>query len=173
MSRSQLIVISLLATACSPVFAQELPVAGPETKALEKFVGQWTCEIGGPGGEKSSGTSRYRMELNGMHLSQELTADLGGFSFQGRGSTSYCPFRKKYVSMWIDSMSSSPTTMLGSMSEDGKQLTEEGQGPGMSGLADYKSTTQWQDNDTFVFTLYVVADGNQQELMSITYRRQK
>ena len=173
MNRFLLIVVSLLTTACSPLLAQELPQAGPETKALEKFVGQWKCEIGGPGGEASTGTSRYKMELNGMHLSQELTADLGGFTFQGHGTTSYCPFRKKYVSTWIDTMSSSPTTMEGTMSEDKKQLTEKGQGPGMNGLADYKSTTRWQDDDTFVFTLYVMSDGNEQELMSITYQRQK
>ena len=163
----------LLIAINKPLLAQELPQPGPEQKLLEKFVGQWNCEIGGPGGEKSTGKSRYRMELNGLHLSQEFSADLGGITFQGRGSTSYCPIRKKYISMWIDTMSGSPTTMEGTMSADGQRLTEEGKGPGLTGIGNYKSTTQWQDKDTFTFSLYAADGDNPQPLMTITYRREK
>ena len=173
MKRCMLPLTLLMLVPCLPLLAQEFGQPGPEQKLLGKFVGQWDCEIGGPGGEKSTGTSRYRMELNGLHLLQEFKADLGGIEFQGRGTTSYCPLRKKYLSMWVDTMSGSPTMMEGTMSDDGQQLTEIGTGPGPEVLGNYKSTTQWQDENTFKFTLYMVADGNESELMSITYRRQK
>lgn len=146
---------------------------GPEHAVFKKYVGNWKCEMTFPGGPPVTGTSTFALQFEGLHLAQDFQADLGGLKFQGKGVTSYCPVRKKYIGHWTDTMTASPMISSGTLSADGKVLTETGEGAGQNGLTKYKTVSEWKDDDTLEFKMYEIKDDAETEMMQITYRRQK
>jgi hypothetical protein len=92
--------------------------------------------------------------------------------FSGRGLDTYDPAKKKFVAVWVDSMSTSPMVMEGTYDKEKKTLTLSGEGPGMDGKpTKYKSVSVMPDDDTINFSMYV-ADGPQ-PAFTITYKRKK
>lgn len=171
------VVSVLLLTSGALVFrtqSQEMPAPGPEHEALKAFVGKWDAKTK-VGGELSQGTITYRLECGGLWLASEFQGNFGGMKFEGRGLDGYDPVKKKYVSVWVDSMSYRPTLFEGEMDSAGKILTMYGEGPGPEGqVMKFKGVTKLRDKDHMDFTMYTVAaDGSATEMMSIEYVRQK
>jgi hypothetical protein len=73
----------------------------------------------------------------------------------------------------MDSMSASPMVMEGTLSDDGKRLTQVGDGPAEDKLVRYKSVTDWKDDSAFEFTLFQMNNGQEIKIMSIVYARKK
>ena len=48
-----------------------------------------------------------------------------------------------------------------------------GEGPGPSGVAKYKTVTNQESNDKMMFQMFTVTDGNDTEVMTVTYTRKK
>ena len=65
----------------------------------------------------------YKMEVGGLWLTSTFDGELGGMKFSGRGFDSYDPAKKKYVAVWMDSMSTSPMTMEGTHDKEKKTTT--------------------------------------------------
>src|SRR5437763_8089398 len=84
--------------------AQEPAKPGPEHELLKKRVGTWDTTLKA-GGMENKGTVTYKMELGGLWLVGSLKSDLGGEKFYGKGLDTYDARKKKYVSVWFDSMS--------------------------------------------------------------------
>lgn len=165
-------VLALLASVAA-VRAQEAPKPGPEHEKMKALVGDWDATIKMMGGE-SKGTVNYKLDFGGFYLVEQFKGEFGGMKFEGRGQSGYCPIKKKHFTIWIDNMSPSPLLMLGDFDKDGKTLTQQGEGPGMDGKpAKFKSVSTMTDNDTIEFKMYLVADGKDNEMMAITYKRKK
>src|SRR5262249_31409183 len=81
--------------------AQAPPKPGPELEHLKQLVGVWdaTVSVGG------KGTMTYKMDLGGLWLVSEYEGEFGDQKFQGRGLDTYDSAKKKYVTVWADSMS--------------------------------------------------------------------
>src|SRR5687768_3142486 len=92
--------------------AQEPPKPGPEHDLLKKMVGTWDVAMNF-GGMETKATATYKLVLGGLWLSGDFEGDFGGMKFQGHGLDSYDPVRKKYVSVFVDSMSTSPMVTEG------------------------------------------------------------
>jgi hypothetical protein len=151
--------------------AQEPPKPGPEHELLKKWVGTWDTTMKVMGGEVK-GVAIYKMELGGLWLASTYEGEFGGMKFQGRGLDSYDAAKKKYVGVFVDSMSTSPLVMEGTYDKAKKTLTMEGEGPGMDGKpTKYKSVAEWKDDNTVVFSLYV--GGEKEPGFTITYKRRK
>lgn len=164
--------LALLAFAAPAVSAQpEIPKPGPEHAVLKALEGTWDTTMKFPGGE-SKGTVVYKMELGGLWLSSKLESDLMGAKFHGHGMDTYDAAKKKYTSVWFDSMSTTPMMMEGTYDKDKKTLTLTGDGPGQDGKpAKWKSVSTMPDNDTINFSMYV---GDAKEPMfTIVYKRKK
>src|SRR5262249_30723965 len=116
----------------STALAQQPPKPGPEHERLKKLEGAWDATIK-VGDQQSKGTMTYKMELGGLWLVSEFPGDFMGMKFQGKGMDGYDPLKKKYVSVWVDSMSNSPLISEGTLDKDGKVLTMSGEGLGMDG----------------------------------------
>ncbi len=160
---------SMIARADEP----QMPKPGPEHEALKKCVGEWDALVDDMGG-KTKGTAVYKMDLGGFWLTETFTGDFGGQKFEGRGMTGYDPMKKKYVSTWVDSMDPSLMVMEGGFDKDGKTQTLIGEGYGTDGkLQKMKTVLEFTDKDTMVFTMYAVADGKDQKMVTITYTRKK
>jgi hypothetical protein len=162
---------------------QETMTPGTQHKMLEESVGAWDAEVKmwmkGPGTEPtiSKGTSENKMVLGGRYLQQDFTGEMMGQPFAGVGLTGYDNFKKKYVSFWIDNMSTAMSTMDGVMDKDGKSCTMWGKmdepATGEKGKK-VKYVTRFIDKDTQVFETYdVSAYGDKKPVMEITYKRKK
>lgn len=154
--------------------AQEppLPKPGPEHEHFKEMAGTWDATIHMKEGE-SKGVMVSKVGLGGLWLLDHFKADFGGMSFEGMGGTSYDAGKKKYVSVWIDSMSTSPMVSEGTFDKQNKTLTMVGSMP-MPGGKSTKATmtTIMKDADTMVFSLMAQGeDGKDGEMMKITYKR--
>jgi hypothetical protein len=150
------------------------PKPGPELDKLKALEGTWEATIKA-GGMESKGSVTYKMDLGGLWLVSDFQSDFGGQKFQGKGFDSYDAGKKKYVTVWVDSMSTAPLHMEGTFDKDGKVLTMTGEGPGEDGKpTKFKTTSEMKDKDSMTFTMYTLdKDGKDQEMMTITYKRKK
>lgn len=168
-----LVVAVALGIAVPFVRAQQPPKPGPEHEKFKEMVGEWEATVKMAGAE-SKATVTYKLDFDGFYLIEQFEGEFGGMKFKGRGQTGYCPLRKKYITIWIDSMSPSPLVLSGNFDKDGKTLTEEGEGPNMEGkMSKYKNVGTMTDKDTMEFKMYEVKDGKDVEMMSIVYKRKK
>jgi hypothetical protein len=137
--------------------------------------GTWTAKIKMEGADESTGTSTYRMECGGLWLASEFKGEIFGQKFEGRGMDTYDPEKKKYVSVWVDSMSARPLLLEGTYDKEKKTMTMTGEAPGPDGNpAKHKMVTHTPDNDHQTFTMYMVGpDGQETKVMTIEYTRKK
>lgn len=150
--------------------AQEPPKPGKEHDHLQRLVGAWDAET-----DYGKGTMTYKMGLGGLWLSGDFEGEFGGMKFQGKSLDTYDAATRKYRSVWVDSFSTAPRVMEGSLDKNNKVMTMTGEGGGADGMtAKYKSTTEIKDADTVEFGLFMVEkDGMERPLVKITYKRKK
>jgi hypothetical protein len=159
----------LLATG---VGAQEPKVVkpGPEHEKLKKLVGTWDATVDMEGKE-SKATATYKLGLGGLWLLEHFKADFGGMKFEGHGATSYDPAKKKYVSIWIDSMNPAPMTMRGNYNAEG-HMVMKGKMPMGEKSMEVTMTSVMKDDNTIVSTMTVPGEGGKEAtFMKITYKR--
>jgi hypothetical protein len=151
-----------------------LPKPGPEHEALKRLVGTWNATLIEPSGEKYPGTHTFALECGGLWLVSDYRADIGGLKLQGKGLDSYDQNKKKYVSVWVDSMSTAPMVLEGNYDETGKTLVMTGQGPGHDGKpTKVKEIFTTRDDDHFTLKMYLVDDaGKENQIFTLEYERQ-
>ena len=166
--------LSLFALSCSLSFSQEPAQPGAEHAVLKNLEGNWDAVIKF-GSDQSKGTSTSKMGLGGLWLLTEFKGDAGGAPFEGRGIDGYDLDKKKYVSVWADSMTSSLMTFEGTYDSKTKTMTSMGQGKGPDGKpAKFKTITAIPDNDHQVFKMFLVGpDDKDIPMMTIEYTRKK
>lgn len=173
--RVVVVVCAMIALFAPAVAAQPpLPKPRPEHERLKKMEGTWEATVRSDAGE-SKGTMIYKMELGGLWLTSDFKGEFGGQPFQGKGLDGYDPAKKKYVSVWVDSMSQAPMLGEGTFDKEGKVLTQVGEGPGMDGkITKYKSVMEIKDPDTMILTMTNPdKDGKEQSMLTIAYKRKK
>jgi hypothetical protein len=160
--------------AVAPVtWAQEIPVPkpGPEHEQLKKLEGTWDATMKFMG-QESKGTMTYKMELGGLWLTSSYDGDFGGMKFSGKGLDTYDAGKKKFLSVWVDSMMTQPLFMEGTFDKDKKEMTMAGDGPGPDGKpVKMKTVTHFQDENNIHFEMFM---GDTKEPgFTITYKRKK
>ncbi len=149
---------------------------------LKPLVGSWKHEVKwwmAPGAppEIATGTSDYKWILCGRFLLQKVKSDNQEEPFEGMGMIGYDGFKKKYTSMWVDSMSTAIITGLGTCDESGKVFTLIGRHDDvMSGKPNqtFKTVTRIVNNDLHIDEMYMSGpDGKEFKTLEITYTRSK
>ena len=156
-----------------------IPKPGPEHELLKQDVGTWdaTVEIFEPGKPPAvSKGSETTSLVGGFWAVSDFKSDLMGQPFEGRGTVGFDTNKKKYVSTWVDSMSTG--FMTGEATYDPKTKTMtgvmEGFDPAQGKTVKMRETTEWKDADTKVFTMFMSGpDGKEAPTMKITYKRRK
>lgn len=168
-----LALISLL-TLTTSVWAQEM-APGPQHKKLAELEGTWNLSIKSDGGD-SKGKSTYKLECGGFWLTSDFQADMGGMKFQGKGMDGYDSAKKKYVSVWVDSLSTAPMFFEGDFDAKGEKLnmTCKSTVPGSTTPAVWRSVTTIIDKDKHTFEMYLKPEGGaEQKMMTVEYVRAK
>ena len=151
--------------------AQEAPKPGPEHDVLKKMEGKWDLTMKA-GGADNKGSVSWKMELGGMWLTGNLESEMFGTKFTGKSLDTYDTAKKKYISVWVDSMSTSPMLMEGTYDKEKKTMTMAGDGPGMDGKpTKHKTVSEMKDDDTVHFSMYM-GDGKE-PAFTIVYKRKK
>ena len=163
--------VALVAVLAPTAPAQEPPKPGPEHALLKKMEGDWDFVMKF-GGMESKGKVKYKMELGGLWLAGAMEGDVFGSKFEGKSIDGYDATTKKYVGVWVDSMSNRPMMMEGSYDKEKKALTMIGEGPGMDGKpTKFKSVSTMPNDDTINFDMYM-GDGKE-PAFTIVYTRKK
>src|SRR5690242_6873638 len=147
---------------------------GPEHEALKKLEGTWNAKMK-MGDAESAATATYKMVCGGMWLMSDFQGEFGDQKFSGHGLDGYDADKKKYVSVWVDSMSGRPLILEGTYDKEKKTTTMSGEAMGPDGkMAKQKMVTQMTDDDHFTFTMFTLdADGKENKVMTIEYTRKK
>jgi hypothetical protein len=106
------------------------PPPGPEHKLLKDLAGTFeTAVTFFADGKKieSKGVMKRQMILDGRILHEDYEGTVGGQPFKGLGMTGYDPHKKKYTSVWADSMTNSIMTSEGTYDEKAKTYHYSGE----------------------------------------------
>jgi hypothetical protein len=168
--------LSSLARAQAP----ELPKPTPEHEALSKEVGVWDGEASvwmSPDAppEKSQGVETNKM-LGKFWLVSEYEGEMMGAKFTGRMNLGYDPVKKKYVGVWVDSISPHLQTVEGDYDDATRTLTMTMTGTDfMTGQpSTAKVLTRYVDADHKVFEMHAPGEGGKTtKVMETKYTRRK
>ncbi|MEP6932482.1 MAG: DUF1579 domain-containing protein [Nitrospirota bacterium] len=157
---------------------KKLATPGERHKQLASLAGSWTTktkewmEPGKPPTE-ADGSVEMKMLLDGRFLQQDFTGEMMGQPYTGMGITGYDNLRKKYVSIWLDTMDTGPFMMEGTGSADGKTITLKGQHaePG-GGHMTHRAVWKIVDSNTQTFDMWGNhGGGKEMKVMEIVYTR--
>jgi len=159
---------------------KKLATPGEPHKLFASLAGSWTTktkewmEPDKPPME-STGSAEMKMLLDGRFLQQVFTGDMMGQPYSGVGISAYDNLRKRYVTMWIDSMGTGIFTMEGTASADGKTITLEGQHAELGGgQMTHRAVWKIVDSNTQTFDMYGTHEhGKEMKMMEITYTRKQ
>lgn len=170
---------AVLVLTISGAWAQEFPKPSAEHEQLKLLAGEWDAQIKchqpGKGLEESKGTYSGKLDVGGFFLVTKFDGEIGGQPFQGRGFSGYDPTKKKYVGVWIDSMSPAIYQTEGEFDKSGKTYNEIMEGPSPDGKPmKMRMTTEVKDADHLLFKMFAPGeDGKEAMMMEIAYSRKK
>ncbi|HEY3347067.1 MAG TPA: DUF1579 domain-containing protein [Nitrospirota bacterium] len=149
-------------------------------KMLARLEGSWITRTRGfaepskPPVE-STGTCEQKMILGEHYLQQEYTGDMMGETFTGINIIGYDNHAKRYVSTWIDSMSTAIYYFRGTASADGKTITQEcSYDDPLRGSLLWRSVTRIVDDDTMEYEMYITPKGGKEvKEMEMTVTRKR
>lgn len=147
---------------------------GKQHQLLQSKVGTWDAKVQGMGGP-STGTLTVSSGPGELWTVAEFSSEMMGMPFTGIEITGYDPAKEKFVSIWVDSMTTAPQMMEGVYDEASKKLTMKGEAVGMDGQpAEMLNVSEFKDDDTTVFTMSMAGHGGEAApMMTIEYTRRK
>lgn len=159
---------------------RKLGAPGAPHRHLASLAGSWTTrtrawmEPGKPPME-GTGTCEQRMILEGRYLQQEYTGEMMGSPFTGINVIGYDNHTEKYVSTWIDSMSTGIYYFQGTASADGRTITQEASyDDPVRGPMVWRSVTKIVDDSTVEYEMFLTPKGGREEkMMEMTISRRK
>lgn len=159
----------------------ELPKPQKEHQWLAQLAGDWEAEIEcqmGPGQPpmKSQATQSSKM-LGDRWLVATSEGDAMGEPMTSVLTIGYDPTKKSYVGTFYCSCGNELWTYAGKVSEDGKKLELDTEGPNMmtpGKTSKYKESITIVDADNYLFTSEIEGeDGKFVEFMKANYTRRK
>jgi hypothetical protein len=157
---------------------QKLAIPGPLHKRLARLEGNWITRTRGwmePGQPpvESSGTCKQKMILGGRYLQQEYAGNMMGNKFSGINLIGYDNYTKKYVSTWIDSMSTGISYFEGTASPNGKTITQVSRyDDPVRGPMTWRSISRIVNDKTLTYEMYLKPKrGREEKMMEMTVTR--
>jgi len=157
----------------------EYAEVGVEHELMARSVGEWKVTVTfwpAPGAPPSvsEGAASVKTIMGGRYLFEEFHGATPDGPFEGLGVTGFDNIKKRFVSIWVDSMSTGIMRAEGTASEDGKVLSFTGESPDpvAGAYKQQRSTTTIIDDNTHRFEIFEKApDGAEYRNMEILYER--
>jgi len=155
---------------------------GEPHKKLQAMAGSWNFttrwwQDPSAAPTESKGTSEAQTILGGRFVQESVTGEMQGSPFHGIGITGYDNFKQKYVTMWMDEMSTTVMISYGTPDVSGKVITFEGTYDDLAtGQKDkkFKSISRIVNDDKHIYESYEYgADGKEFKNFDVTYSRKK
>lgn len=159
----------------------EFPKPGPEHKILAELAGTYDATVKawfGPGEpSESTGVMKRQTILDGRYLQEEYAGKMLEKAFRGMSLIGFDTQKKKYVTAWIDTLSTGIMITEGTYDAASKTLTSTGEdfdagtGKKMKG----RDVLKIIDADTQLFEMYrQPLDGAKEfKVLEIVYKRRK
>ena len=135
---------------------------GANHKFLENYVGKWdaVAEMLNKPGEppvESRQEIKMKMIMGGRYLTYSVKGAFMDMPFEGMMITGYDNFKKKLISVWVDSMGTGIYMTEGTFDESGKIRTETGIWDDIvtGGKAKVKMIYKFVDKDKILFEMYM------------------
>jgi len=160
---------------------RKLGTPGKPHEILAEMTGSWhtvTRHFMTPGQApvESEGSCEQTMVLGGRYLQQEFHGDMMGTPFTGIGITGFDNQSQRYVSTWIDSMSTRIFYFEGTADAGGRTITQHcrTEDP-IKGPMTWRSVTRIVNRDTHEFEMYgtYASGGGEEKMMAIRCTRKK
>ncbi len=154
---------------------------GAPHKLLARLEGSWITktrswtEPDKPPME-STGVCEQKLLFDGRYLQQEYSGDMAGQAFKGMNIMGYDNHTKKYLSVWLDSMSTGIYFFEGTAGRDGKTITQESRyDDPVKGPSIWRTVTRIKNDDTLEFEMYLKPKGGRKEekMMEMTITRKE
>jgi hypothetical protein len=159
---------------------KKLATIGKPHKILAKLVGSWTTKTTAwmePDKPPTEGTGacEQKMLFDGRYLQQVYTGDMMGTPFTGINLVGYDNHTEKYVSTWIDSMSTGIYFFEGAGSADGKTITQECRyDDPVRGPVVWRSVSRIVNNNTMKYEMFITPKrGKEEKMMEMTVSRKR
>jgi hypothetical protein len=156
---------------------------GPEHKKLAQLVGTFDADVTMQMSPEtppmmSKGKTVNQMIMGGRFLHGDYTGDFGGREFMGSSIFGYNNYTKKYISGWIDSMSTGIMFAEGDSADDGKTISVKCtfDCPITNDKKTVREVMTIVDADHYTYESFepgAGADGKDLKTMSIKYTRSK
>lgn len=113
------------------------------------------------------------MVLDGRFLKQKFSGQMMGDTYDGISYIGYDNHTGKYVTTWMDSMSTSIMLFEGTASEDGNTIMQTSQyDDPIQGPMKYHAVTKFIDDNTIEFEMNSIdKTGKEEKMMEITYTK--
>lgn len=159
-------------------FPFPIPMPGPEHKELAKLAGTFDAKVkmmDPKGGDsiESKGTMKRAMILGGRYLKEDFTGEAFGKKFQGMALIAFDTNKKKFVTNWIDSMSTGFMSAEGTWDEASKTLTCHGEGDVGGMKFKTKDILKVVSPDEQHMEMYKSFEGKEMKVMEIVFTRAK
>ncbi|UCF35067.1 MAG: DUF1579 domain-containing protein [Phycisphaerales bacterium] len=156
---------------------EQFNAMGPEHARFKEAVGTWNTVTKmwmGPGEPTiSTGTSEMEVIFGGRYMVEHFKCTMMERPFEGMALGGFDKLKKKYVSIWLDNMSTGFMVMEGTYDEATKTTTSYGEyDDPFTGHEKMKSVLREVSKDKHVFEMYQIGpDGKENKTMEITYSR--
>jgi hypothetical protein len=157
----------------------ELDGPGPVHKQMEPLAGSWDVEVKFIlDGKEHTGKAKCEAKwiLDGRFLQQEYKSNFMGKPFTVLQHLGYDNQKRKTIEIMMDSMGTGVIHNEGSISKDGKVITNEGESHDPATGKNTKLRTVYTIADKDQFTLEWFksgADGKDEKVVSMTHTRRK
>lgn len=145
---------------------------GDPHRLLARMAGSWTIKSMfwmDPQSPllEANNSCEQEMILGGRYLQQKYTGQMEGEAFTGIGLIGYDNHAKRYVSTWIDTMSTGIYFFEGASSKDGNTLTmKSSSNDPLKGPMKYRQVTRIVDGKTLLMEMYGTRKNGKEEKLS-------
>jgi hypothetical protein len=154
---------------------------GAEHQAMTAHVGEWEAvntmwmSATAPA-QTSKGTAIGEMILGGRYLKISFKSVMMGQPFEGISITGYDNFKKKYLTLWIDTMGTGFFIAEGQVDNNSKIMTELAEMDDVitGKKIKYRTTYFFDTPDSYTQTMYQTNPGEKEfKSMEVKYTRKK
>jgi hypothetical protein len=159
--------------------AKKPDLPGPIHHRLGELAGTWDVVVRYQLGDKAhegKASCESKMILDGRFLQQDYNSLFQGKPFHVLQLLGYDNAKKKTIEIMLDSLGTGVLHNEGSISEDGKVITNSGEHPDPMTGKPYKlrTVTKFETPDRFTLEWFQVGDGGkEQKVVSMTHTRKK